>query len=551
MSVTIDLNFTDLGTVDDTSSYTENQAASLVLFGDATVSSPGGDVVSDITLAIANYNGTETLSVPAIDIPSSLSVFWDAAQGILSITANDISPADGVWANVLNSVLYKDALNDAPSQTKTIAVTVSNGIDSSDTATETVNITRVNDFPTVNIVPTDYNTTEQTTLTLKGTGINVNDLDSGSSNVSLELRVSEGAIIANAVGIAGIQNLSGSGTNDVNIVGTLTAIKAFLAAGGSNIINYKNDSDNPSANVTFTVTLRDNGNTGTNPVGGSIPGQDTATIHIAPVNDVSVALANTKVNIDENSSTATHIKVADIVITDPDGGTNTLGLTGADAAFFEIVNNQLFLKAGTVLDFESKNSYAVAMTADDASIGGSPDATSNSYTLNINNVSPETVTGTPAGELLLGNSDVDLIFGLGGDDTLIGGEANDTLVGGLGIDTLVGNEGSDTFKFNKKGEAPKGLTHDSISDFSGFGFEGDHINVHSIDANTHRHGNQNFKFIGSSNFHHRAGELHYLNHGTYVTVEGDVNGNGKADFQIDVHNLDNNLNSLLKADFIL
>jgi hypothetical protein len=36
-----------------------------------------------------------------------------------------------------------------------------------------------------------------------------------------------------------------------------------------------------------------------------------------------------------------------------------------------------------------------------------------------------------------------------------------------------------------------------------------------------------------------------------VTVEGDVNGNGKADFQIDVHNLSDSLGSLLKADFVL
>ena len=34
-------------------------------------------------------------------------------------------------------------------------------------------------------------------------------------------------------------------------------------------------------------------------------------------------------------------------------------LTGADAAFFEIVGNALYLKAGTALDFESKSSYAV------------------------------------------------------------------------------------------------------------------------------------------------------------------------------------------------
>ena len=52
-------------------------------------------------------------------------------------------------------------------------------------------------------------------------------------------------------------------------------------------------------------------------------------------------------------------------------------------------------------------------------------------------------------------------------------------------------------------------------------------------------------------FHHKAGELHYVEHGTYVTVEGDVNGDGKADFQIDVHNAANDLTSLLKADFVL
>src|SRR5262249_22912739 len=149
MSVTIDLNDTDLSTDDDTSSYTENQAASLVLFGDASVSSPNGDFIDSITLTIANYNHTETLSIAAFDLPASLNAFWDFAQGILTITANDTLPADGVWANALNAVVYRDAANNAPDRTKTITVTVSNGFDSSDSATETITVTRINDFPTV------------------------------------------------------------------------------------------------------------------------------------------------------------------------------------------------------------------------------------------------------------------------------------------------------------------------------------------------------------------------------------------------------------------
>jgi hypothetical protein len=34
-------------------------------------------------------------------------------------------------------------------------------------------------------------------------------------------------------------------------------------------------------------------------------------------------------------------------------------------------------------------------------------------------------------------------------------------------------------------------------------------------------------------------------------VEGDINGDGSADFQIDVHNLTNDLHSLAKGDFVL
>ena len=64
--------------------------------------------------------------------------------------------------------------------------------------------------------------------------------------------------------------------------------------------------------------------------------------------------------------------------------------------------------------------------------------------------------------------------------------------------------------FNLKTESPKGTNHDIITDFSGVGLDGDHINVHDIDANAQLGGNQNFHFIGAQHFHHHAGELHFL-----------------------------------------
>jgi serralysin len=101
-----------------------------------------------------------------------------------------------------------------------------------------------------------------------------------------------------------------------------------------------------------------------------------------------------------------------------------------------------------------------------------------------------------------------------------------------------------------KTEAPKGALRDEVLDFSGVGGELDKIDLSGIDAKKGVAGNQAFKFIGAQKFHHKVGELHIVKHGTYVTVEGDIDGNGKADFQIDVHNLTDTLNSLLKGDFI-
>lgn len=48
-------------------------------------------------------------------------------------------------------------------------------------------------------------------------------------------------------------------------------------------------------------------------------------------------------------------------------------------------------------------------------------------------------------------------------------------------------------------------------------------------------GNQHFDFIGKQHFSHTAGELHYMKKAGMLLVSGDINGDGKADFQIEVH----------------
>ena len=150
-----------------------------------------------------------------------------------------------------------------------------------------------------------------------------------------------------------------------------------------------------------------------------------------------------------------------------------------------------------------------------------------------------------------GNSSFSIITGNSGKNKLDGGAGVDHLTGGKGRDILKGGTGFDFFYYNSTGESGKtAATRDVILDFK---HGTDDIVLDAIDANGRAAGNQRFAFIGTAPFHHKAGELHYAkeNHsGTAndkTIVSGDVNGDGKADFQIEL----TGLKTLTAGDFIL
>ena len=147
---------------------------------------------------------------------------------------------------------------------------------------------------------------------------------------------------------------------------------------------------------------------------------------------------------------------------------------------------------------------------------------------------------------LTGNLGSNVFYGLGGNDTLDGAAGDDLLIGGLGKDTLTGGVNFDVFIFDAAVESAKGSNRDVITDFHRS--EGDKIGLSDIDANIKTSLVDNhFKFIGAHKFDHNAGELHYVKKAGFVIVEGDINGNGKADFQIEVHGV----TKLVAGDFFL
>lgn len=146
-------------------------------------------------------------------------------------------------------------------------------------------------------------------------------------------------------------------------------------------------------------------------------------------------------------------------------------------------------------------------------------------------------TGNALGNNLLGNSGANRLDGGAGVDTLNGGDGNDTLIGGTGNDLMTGGLGADTFVVTQASLGGATLETDTIHDFSAV--QGDRIDLSAIDANSTIDGDQ--AFVLADAFTRTAGQmtLTYIAGQDVTMLRLDVNGDGKADYQLrlggDVH----------------
>ena len=128
----------------------------------------------------------------------------------------------------------------------------------------------------------------------------------------------------------------------------------------------------------------------------------------------------------------------------------------------------------------------------------------------------------------------DLLTGGAGANTLHGTVKADVLFGSTGRDTMTGGAGADTFVFTALNQS--GITAASRDLITDFVNGTDRIDLSGIDANSIATGNNAFTFIGTGAFSGGgaagAGQLRYSFAGANTIVEGDVDGNGTADFQI-------------------
>jgi hypothetical protein len=139
------------------------------------------------------------------------------------------------------------------------------------------------------------------------------------------------------------------------------------------------------------------------------------------------------------------------------------------------------------------------------------------------------------------------VYGYRGSETIILREGNesvdafggdDIITGGAGADTLNGGRGSDTFVYLAVTDSgTTANTRDVIEDFvSGT----DKIDLSGVDAIAGTASDDAFAFLGADGaaFTGKAGELRWYSSGSgkdaIRVIEGDVNGDGAADFQIEL-----------------
>jgi len=158
----------------------------------------------------------------------------------------------------------------------------------------------------------------------------------------------------------------------------------------------------------------------------------------------------------------------------------------------------------------------------------------------------EGLVGSMFADVLFGGLGNDVIGGLDGADTLAGDVGNDVVNGGGGVDAMYGGVGEDTFQYSAASDTGVGAgNRDVIHDWDDGG-DADLIDVSAIDA-TDAPGDQAFTFIGFLPFDGTPGKLRWQQSGSDSIVQGDIDGDSVADFEIEIRGVI----GIFGEDFIL
>lgn len=448
--------------------------------------------------ASAALTGTED-SAALITLADLLAGFTDSDGDVLSVSELSVSAGslvdnlDGTWT------LTPDANFNGP---LALSYLVSDGNGGSIAATTTLTIAAVNDAAIIAGLAAGT-VTEDATLQASGT-LTIADVDAG-----------EAVFVAGTfAGIYGAATLTAEGNWTYTLDNALAAVQALTSGTTVQDTLMVTAVDGTSASLVITI----NGANEPAPAGVTLTGTAAANVLTGGNGDDTLLGLGGKDTLIGNDGD-------DIL----NGGTSNdrmIGGAGDDTYHVDNKSDVVTEAAGGGID-------TILTTLSKYTIGANVEALVYQGTQDFKG------TGNAFDNLISSGSGDDVLVGGAGNDTLLGGLGKDELAGGLGNDMLTGGSGSDLFIFKTSSEA-----FDTITDFAHLV---DDIDLHLIDANASRGGNQTFSFIGEADFGLLAGQLRFELAADGAHVQGDTNGDGIADFELFLAGV----TTLTSSDFIL
>lgn len=275
-----------------------------------------------------------------------------AIVGTLSITDPDftsnvtytLTGDDSDFFELVNNQLKLKDGNSADFETKeTYNLTITADDDEANSASldYTINVTNVNEQPTsITLGSTSFN---ENSLSETIGVVSTADVDSTDSHT---------------------YELSGADAESFEIVSSSLKLKDSISA------NYE-----VKNSYAITITSTDS---------GGLTASEDFSLTVNDINDAPSAIEVSNLQTDENSIGAL---LDSIVITDEDAATETYSyeISGDDADSFEVVEGQLKVKSDVSLDYETKASYSITLTATDSTnLSISKDLTITATNLNDN-----------------------------------------------------------------------------------------------------------------------------------------------------------------------
>ncbi|MEQ9472029.1 MAG: DUF4347 domain-containing protein [Roseitalea porphyridii] len=296
-------------------------------------------VPSDVTVTEDTASNFDLSAVSFTDIDGdNLTVTIAATAGTFAATTSGSVTVGGsgtgtltltgtaaninTWLDTTSNIQYTGASNAAGDNAATYTINANDGTTNPQVGSGNIDITAVNDAPTVSGVPTDVTVTENTASNFDLSAVSFADIDGDSLTVTIA--ASAGTFAAST---SGSVTVGGSGTGTLTLSGTAANINTWLDTVSN--IQYTGASNAAGDNAaTFTINAND-GTVNPQVGGGNVDIVSAPVIGNLGGDSVTYTEGGGAVAIDAGTAAT----VTDSDSTDFNGGNLTVSITaGSDAA---------------------------------------------------------------------------------------------------------------------------------------------------------------------------------------------------------------------------